>query len=145
MKRFTLIALFVSAIAISAFAGGKQPTTFKKTPKNIQKAVLANYTDKDVLIVTSEKGIGGHTEYTLILSDETKLKYNEKAVLRSAKNANGIKEVFIPKNIQKYLTQTFPNATVTEYEWERAKQEVTLNNKLELVFDKRGKFLRVED
>lgn len=144
MKRLTIISLLLCTIAGSVIAGGVHPVAHSKIPKPIQKSVLLNYKAKDVLISTCKKEIG-RVDYTLVMSDETIVVYDDKGLLREAKNSKGLKDGLIPPTLLEYVKKSFPNATITEYEYERSKQTVTLNDKIELVFDKRGNFLRLDD
>ena len=44
-----------------------------------------------------------------------------------------------------YVHETFPNATITEYKRETMKQEIELNDKMDLIFSKKGAFIRIDD
>ena len=61
------------------------------------------------------------------------------------KNEKGIRTSFVPEKILTYVQETFPNATITRYEAATGKKVVELNDEMELVFTKKGKFLRIED
>ncbi|MBQ7631661.1 MAG: PepSY-like domain-containing protein [Paludibacteraceae bacterium] len=141
MKRFSIIATLLCAFAISSFAS-KQPIAFKFVPDAVQKAVLENYTKEQIQFITSEKKFRNY-EYEFILNDGTSIKYDKKAKFREVKNKNGIKEIHLPKNILQYIRHTFPNTVVTEYEKESYRQKVELNDKMELVFDIRGRFMYI--
>ena len=54
-------------------------------------------------------------------------------------------DVFIPQEILKYVLATFPNSVITEYKYERWKQQIEINNDTDLIFSRKGKFLRIED
>ena len=146
MKRFAIIALILSVCVLGAFAKkGKQPLPYKGLPKEVRKEVRQSYSSKDVQLVTYEKKAFGHREYTLIMEDGTQLVYNEKAQVIKAKNAEGIKEAFVPEEIAEYIKATFPHAVITEYAKDSNKQVIVLNDKMTLVFKKNGKFLRIDD
>ena len=126
-------------------ARGKQPISFQKLPQNVQENVLANFAEDQIQLITSEKTMPKHYKYVLNMADGTKLECNNKAQLRKVSNKNGIKEVFVPENILTYVHETFPNATITEYKRESMKQEIELNDKMDLIFSKNGKFIRIDD
>lgn len=44
-----------------------------------------------------------------------------------------------------YVKGTFPNANITEWSRDGKKQLIELNNDMELVFNAKGKFLRMDD
>ena len=145
MKRFSLVTLLLCVLSLTAFARrGKQPIAFTALPQNVQTEVLKNFMEDQVQIITSEKKVG-RKEYEFMMADETVIMYDNKAQLRKVKNPQGIKDLFVPENILQYVQKTFPNATITKYSHDRLKQEVELNDKMELVFNNWGTFLRIED
>ena len=144
MKRILFIAL-MSVVTLGAFARGKQPITFQKLPQAVQEVVLVNFTQDQIQLITSEKTMPKHYKYVFNMADGTKLECNNKAQLRTVSNKNGIKEAFVPENILTYVHETFPNATITEYKRETMKQEIELNDKMDLIFSKKGAFIRIDD
>ena len=145
MKKILTIALLIAMCSVTVYARGKKPIPYKQLPKPVQKEFKKSFPDDEVQLVTSERIINKHYKYTLLTADDTKVIYNEKGVVLSVRNAQGIKETFIPKEVTKYLTKTFPNATVIEYERGIGKQVVNLNDKMRVIFTPKGKFLRLED
>ena len=144
MKKITLIALLISVFALGACARGKQPVAFENVPAAVQTEMQKTFSANQIQYITFAKELG-YKMYTFMLADGTKLQFDHKGILRKISNKNGINETLVPENIMEYVRQTFPNATITEYQRERSRQEVELNNNLELIFNKRGKFLRIED
>lgn len=146
MKRISIIALLITVLCSAACAArGKQPLAFAALPQAVQDSVLLHYTADQVQFSTGEKTMPKHFEYELRIDDGTKMQYNQRAVLEKISNKAGVKEAFIPAGIMQYVRETFPNAVITEFKRSPMKQEVELNNDLELVFNKRGQFLRIED
>ena len=79
------------------------------------------------------------------MNDETEIKYNNRGELIKVENDKGIKTLFVPEKMQKYVSETFPNATITKYEVALGKKVLELNDEMTLVFTKQGKFVRIED
>lgn len=143
MKRLSFVVL-ACALSMVLFAKAKQPITFEALPQIVQEEVQKNFEVEQIQFITSEK-VFKHTCYTFSVNDGTQMEYNELAGLLAVKNAQGVDSVFVPEKIFEYIKKTFPNATITEYKYETYKQEVELNNKLELIFDRRGSFLRIDE
>lgn len=144
MKKITLVALLVSAFALGAFARGKQPVAFNKLPEVVQKEVKKNFTEDQIQFITAKKEGPKRFEYTFIMMDDTKLICDSKAQLRSIASWEGVQDVFVPEKVLKYIQTTFPNTIITEYKRENGCQKVTLNDKMLLLFNKKGKFLRID-
>ena len=143
MKKMTLVALLLGVFSLSAYARGKQPIAFQNLPEMVKSAVLKNYSDSLVQYITWEKTIG-KDEYEFLLADGTKMEYYENGQLHKIKSAAGVPDVLVPEPVLKYVRGTFPHATITEFESESLSQKVELNNDMELVFNRRGDFLRID-
>ena len=139
MKKFAFIAL-LSMVCLTVSARGKQPIAFDALPQIVQEEIHKNFETEQIQFITSEKGIGRHYHYTFSIDDGTKIELDEKAGLIGVSNKMGIDSVFVPAKIKEYV-----QTTITEYKYETMKQEVELNNKLDLIFDKRGAFIRIDD
>ena len=139
-----ILIFFLTLMSLTAFAKGKQPIAFDKVPQPIQTMFLANYTADQVQYVTFEKVVGQQL-YTFVLSEGTKVQYNQKALLCKVENKEGVLPALIPEKILEYAKSTFPNATITKYVCEKGYKEIELNNHMDLIFNKRDKFLRIED
>ena len=145
MKKIVLVALLLSAFTAGVFARGKQPVTFEKVPTAVQEEVQKNFLPLDIQLITVKKVAPRKFVYDFTMEDATQIKYTNKAVLIEVENEKGIKTVFVPEKILTYVQETFPNATITNYEVSTGKKVVELNDEMELVFTKKGKFLRIED
>ena len=144
MKKI-LVLIMVSVFAIGTYAAGRQPATFKELPKKVQTVVNNNYDQKDILLITSVRTMPKHANYQLFMADGTTFEYNDKAELLSAANDTGVNEVFIPKEVMKYVRKNFPNATISRYARQTFRQTVRLNDKMTVIFNSKGKFLRIDD
>ena len=139
-----LLIFFMALMSLTAFAKGKQPIAFDKVPQPVQTELQKYFTQDQVQYATFEKA-PGQKLYTFVLEDGTKIRYNHKAVLRKVENKNGILTTLVPEKIMEYANATFPKATITEYVCDKSRKEIELNNNMELIFNKRCKFLRIED
>ena len=144
MKKITLLALLVSAFTLGVFARGKQPVAFNKLPEAVKTEIKKNFTEDQIQFITAKKEGRKRFEYTFIMVDNTKLVCDTKAQLRSIESQKGVMDVFIPEKILSYVQTTFPNTTITEYKRENGCQKVELNDKMLLLFNKKGKFLRID-
>ena len=144
MKKIALVALLISAFAAGVFARGKQPIAFEKLPNVVQEEVQTYFLPLEIQLVTVKKVAPRKFVYTFTMEEGTQLKYTNKAVLLEVKNEKaGVTLALIPKKIQEYVRDIFPNATVTWYERTIARQVVELNDKMELIFNTKGKFVRI--
>ena len=143
MKKIALIALLLGLLCTSVDAKGKQPIALNKTPKAVQTAALKHYTPDQILFITKDKELG-KDEYEFTLADGTKVEFYENGQLHKIKSQQGVPEEFIPTNMLKYIKATFPNSIVTEFKNDRMMKKIEINNDVDLIFNRKGKFLRID-
>lgn len=145
MKRITILALLVALFTMGIQARGKQPIAFKNLPDVVKKEVEKNFTEDQIRFITSQRTMPRHYVYEFLLADDTKFKYDHKARLKEIKNKKGILEAMLPQDVIKYVKATCPNAIITKYEVENLSQKVELDDDMEMIFSKKGKFIRIDD
>lgn len=97
--------------------------------------------DRDVLDVDYTVYVGnGKYSYKL----EFDKKGNVKDIESESRGA-ALPQSVVPANVLSYVKGAFPNAKITEWSKDGKKQLVELNNDMELVFNAKGKFLRMDD
>ena len=143
MKKLAFVAM-ACMMSVAIFARGKQPVTFESLPQVVQDEIHKNFETEQIQFITGEKSFR-HFVYTFSMDEGTKMEMDERGGLLEVSNAAGIDSVFVPQKIKEYVQKTFPNATITEYKYESMKQEIELNGKLDLIFDRRGSFIRIDD
>ena len=143
MKKLTLMALLLGLFCLTAGAKGKQPIAIEKLPRAVKAAAMQHYTPDQILFITMEKQVG-KDEYEFSLADGTKVEFYENGQLHKIKSQQGVPDAFIPENMLQYIKATFPNSIVTEYKNDRMMKKIELNNDVDLVFNRRGKFLRID-
>lgn len=145
MKKIALVALLISAFVTGVFARGKQPVAFENVPEDVKEEIQKNFLPADIQLITVKKVAPRRFEYAFKMNDETEIKYNNRGELIKVENDKGIKTLLVPEKMQKYVRETFPNATITKYEVALGKKVLELNDEMTLVFTKQGKFVRIED
>lgn len=137
------MALLLGLFCLTAGAKGKQPIAIEKLPRAVKAAAMQHYTPDQILFITMEKQVG-KDEYEFSLADGTKVEFYENGQLHKIKSQQGVPDAFIPENMLQYIKATFPNSIVTEYKNDRMMKKIEINNDVDLVFNRRGKFLRID-
>lgn len=83
-------------------------------------------------------------KYEVYLSNGTKLEFNHKGEVEEISGNSALPESALPALIVSYVKTNYPDQYIRKWELESTTQEVTLSNNLELVFDKQGNFLRID-
>lgn len=86
------------------------------------------------------------TDYTVNLVNGTKIEFDNKGNWDEVKGKNNpLPEAFVPASIVKYVKEKFPNNTITEIDKNYWNYEVKISNGLELKFNSKGEFLKIDD
>ena len=145
MKRFTILALLVALFTMGIQARGKQPIVFKNLPDTVKAVVLKNYTEDQIHFITSQRIMPRRYVYEFTLADNTQFKYDKKARLKKIYSPEGVPAALMPEAINTYVANTFPHTIITGYQPEMLCHKVKLDDKMTLIFSKKGKFIRIDD
>lgn len=143
LSKFAFVLLMF--LGAQAFA---QDTVISQNqlPKTAQTFLSNYFGDTQVANAVKEKGIR-KTEYEVYLNDGSKLEFdgdgNWKEVESKTRSLSDMS--FIPQNIREYAAKNFPTYPIKKVEKSSRKYEVKLTNGLELEFDLKGNFLRIDD
>lgn len=135
-----VLALMLSGSAIAQ----KTAITEKELPMEVKKNVNKYFAKKSISSIVRDKE-WNKTTYDVYFADQTKAEFRSNGELKEAKNYNGLPNAIIPAKIQAYVKKNFPNAKITKYEKGTRKQEIKLNNGLEVEFDLNGNFRKIDD
>ena len=140
-----LVAVLIVFTASSAFANDKV-ITFSQLPAKSQKFVKTFFPQEDVLTVTEETEYLVQKEYTVIFRDGAKIEFDsdgewEKVDTRT----KPVPVKLVPNSILNHVKKSFPNTFVKEIKKSRNKYEVEISNGLELEFNRKGEFIRIDD
>lgn len=115
----------------------------KELPTNAQTFISTNWPDATVNTAIKDRD-GAIIEYNVILSDATKIEFDKKGNWESVDNNNGIPTGFILSPIVTYVTTNFANDSITEISKDDFGYDVELSNHIDLEFDKKGNFKRID-
>ncbi|WP_430613215.1 PepSY-like domain-containing protein [Flavobacterium sp. JP2137] len=139
-----LTALFLF-IGMSAQAQ-ESIITATNLPQPAQKFVADHFSKCAIAYVKKDKETFS-TDYKVKFADGKEVEFDAEGNWTEVDgNKTVIPTAFIKKNILTYIEQMFPNTQIVKIEKGRfGKQEVKLNNGLELEFNSKGAFKRIDD
>ena len=147
MKKIFLIAI-ITMFLVSLISCDKYiPLSESQLPSEIKTYVSTHFPDHSILQVTKDKD-GFELTYDVILSEGVTLEFNRrKEIIDIDGNRNTkLSDSVIPKKILAYVTSNYPNNYIIGWEiTDKKNQKIELDNDLELVFNKSGVFLRLDD
>ena len=97
-------------------------------------------------IAYAEKDGTINATYEARLSDGTEIEFDKKGNWDKVDcKRKAVPAALIPAAIAKYVKDNYPKAAIVKIDKERSGYEIELSNKLELKFNKSGKFVGMDD
>lgn len=140
-KIFSLVMLTMSMVIFAQ----DQVIRFNQLPQAGQKFITSYFGAKQVSAVLMDDDYFSK-DYEVILTNGTKIEFDgDGAWTEVDGKRNAIPTGFVPKSISNYVKKSFPNAKIKKIEKKRFKYEVELTNGLDLEFNSRGQFTKIDD
>lgn len=142
MKKLSFILMLVSAGFLSACESQKVLAE-NDVPAAITTYVATHFPASKILQAVKDRE-GLTKSYDVILEGNITLEFNKKHQVTSIESRNALPDSVIPEKILSYIKATYPDNHILQWELDDNRQQVELDNKLELEFNKAGDFLRID-
>lgn len=143
IKTIAIVALV--ALSTAAFAQ-KKVINNNQLPGTAQTFIKNNFASQQITSTIEEKENIFSKEYQVILNDGTKLEFDKSGNwIEVDGNTIAVPLKIVPKSIHNYVTKSFPNTKIVKIKKTTRKYEVEISNGLDLEFNKKGEFIRIDD
>ena len=144
MKKTILSALLVLTTCFTACAKEKV-ITYPEMPLQAQRLIEAHFSKADVSVVMMDREMLS-TDYEVRLNDGTKAEFDKDGGLTKIDcGTKAVPEALIPEAVRAYVAASFPNAFITEWGKDDRRWKAELNNGLDLEFNSKYEFVRIDD
>lgn len=145
MKKILLALLGVGLFATAVIADNDEvPVRMHELPDAARTMVKKYFGDVEVASATMEKGVAPSYEVKLV--DGTKVDFNARGQWTDIERPNGVIPAdLIPQPIQKFVAANYPGRHVRGIERDNRSHEITLDNGLELRFDRKFRLVETDD
>lgn len=141
-----IVSIFIVSLAVIMGSCSKETVgTFDQLPENA-KSVIHTFFNKDniSLIMIDKEGLS--TKYEVYFSDLTELDFNKKGELIKVDcGQQQVPDGLVPEQVMAYVKANFASSFITEWAKDGTKWKAELSNGLELIFDKKYNFVRIDD
>ena len=97
-------------------------------------------------IVQVIKDLDGLTKtYDILLSENISLEFNRKKEVIAIDGVTQLPNSVIPEKILQYVNINYPTQFITDWDLDYDNRQIELNNGLDLDFNKKGDFLRIDN
>ena len=144
MKKF-YIFLVGCVLSMTACADDHHLIKYSELPVRAQTFVQKYFNLEDISHIERDRE-GMHYEYNVYLRNTTEIEFDYQGNLQSIDcKYITVPKGIVPEVIMSFVSLHYPNLYVVEYVIDYRHQTVELNNEMELIFDREGRFLRMDD
>lgn len=146
MKKIGFILLTMILLISISFAACENEKVIPASdlPKEITNWISTHFPDNPVMHVKVETK-NGRKKYEVELEGGFSLEFNNKKEITEIEGYGKLPDSVIHAKILQYVKTHYPGNYITKWELERNKQEIELDNGLELEFDLKDNFIRIDN
>ncbi len=115
----------------------------EKAPAAIREYINKHFPDQAILQVVKDRD-GLDLSYDIMLEGPVKLEFNKKHEVTSIEATAQLPDSVIPAKILGFINEKYPDSYIKSWDLDDKRQEIELQNGLELVFNMNGDFLRID-
>jgi hypothetical protein len=135
----TILVAFISMLMIAPNSWAGKPILVENLPNKVKSYVKIHYPDQNIVKSEIDKNIFC-LEYEILLEHQVELIFNEKCDIIEIGGNTEVPESIINTAILSYVGIHYPNNYITGWKLKKYRQQIELDNKLELRFDNNGNF-----
>ena len=144
MKKNLFVALLALTCSFTACAK-EQVITYDQVPEPAKAIVAAHFDATQVAYVLLDKGLFDD-EYEVRFNDGRTIEFNKAGeLLKVDCKLMEVPSALVPEPVRAYVKASFPNAFITEWGKDDRGYKAELNNGLDLKFNRKFEFIRVDD
>lgn len=141
---FTALFTLILFVACDTDDGKETHLALHEIPTAIHEYVEFHFPDNP--IIRAKKEIDkGRISYEIYLEGRFELEFNEALEIVEIDGSSKLPDSVIPEPILIYVGANYPNNVITDWEIKSDRQEVGLDNNVDLIFDLDGNFLRIDN
>lgn len=145
MKKIGLIGMCLLLSATTLFAEDKITRNANVLPAKSKEFLNRYFKNVQISHIKIDKGILKTDGYDVILINGMNVEFNGSGEWKEVEGKNiPIPAALVPKKIQQYVQESFPGKMIVAIEKDRRKQEVKLENGIELSFDLSGNLKTID-
>lgn len=137
----------LTAVAIMAFSltscDKEEIIPYSDLPSEITSYITTHFPNNSIVQVIIDKDELTKT-YNVTLSESVSLEFNRKKEIIDIDGISELPSSVIPENIRQYVVTNYPNNVITDWEIDDKNQQIELDNGLDLEFNMKGDFLRID-
>lgn len=146
MKTKLKLTVYLITGLLFGLSANAQKTVIKKEalPANAQTFLKTHFGSKKPSYILEDKEILS-TEYKVLFDNKIEIEFDKKGNWKEVDGKNAkIPKSIVPKKVASYIKANFPKEDVTKIEIGTSGYETKLSNGLELKFNLKGDFVKID-
>jgi hypothetical protein len=148
MKRTVFYTMFLVAASLFVACEDEKIIQANELPTISLTFIETHFPGVEITAIVKERD-GIDTDYTVYLANGFDIEFAKSGDWNDVDGRlSPLPEsilALLPKNLQKYVVDTFPNLRMVEVNRERYGYEISLSNGIDLKFNSSGQFIGVDD
>jgi len=146
MKSIIKGLLFVAVTLTANGAQAQKVLKVNQLPQPAQNFIQKHFDARNVSHVIEDDEFFSSKEYKVALSDGTEIEFDSKGNWTEIdSDLQPVPQAIVPNNIRQYVSKSFPNNQIVQISRSSRKYEVELTSGIDLEFDSKGNFKRIDD
>ncbi len=141
--KFLALLMMVSFGFVACEDDSDEESALYKVPTEIQAYVDQHFPQQTVIQARLEAD--DQSNYELLLDNFIKLEFNVQKSIVEIDGPVKLPDSVIPASVLSYVSTNYPDQHIVAWELDATKQQVELNNHVELEFDLQGNFIRIDN
>lgn len=113
-------------------------------PSEIKSYITTHFPNNTIVQVINDRD-GLTKTYDILLSESISLEFNRKKEIIDIDGVAQLPNSVIPEKIRQYVTTNYSTNLITDWELDDKNQQVQLDNGIDLEFNMKGDFLRIDN
>jgi hypothetical protein len=144
-KTFIRTSLMATTLAFTLTSCDKEEVIpSSDLPSEITNYISTHFPNNTIVQVIKDRD-GLTKTYDILLSESIGLEFNRKKEIIDIDGVAQLPNSVIPEKILQYVTTNYPTNFITDWELDDKNQQVQLDNGLDLEFNMKGDFLRIDN
>ena len=146
MKKIVKGLLVVAVALTTNVALAQKVLQVNQLPQPAQAFIQKHFDTQKVAHVIEEDEFFSSKEYKVALADGTEIEFDSKGNWTEIdSDLQPVPQAIIPNSIRQYVSKSFPNNQIVQIARSSRKYEVELTSGIDLEFDNKGNFKRIDD
>lgn len=147
MKKLAIFLVCMIGLQVAACADDhKKPITVNELPQTAQTFIKEKFSNERITLVTRERENLLYNSYDVVFTSGVNVEFNSKGDWTEVDcKTNAVPAGIVPEAIAKDVASRFPNTTITKIEKDDGYFEISLNNRMELKYNKSFVLVDIDD